>query len=313
MLNIIFMGTPDFSLPSLEAVVNSGNNLLAIITQPDKPKGRGEQFTPPPVKKWGIIKGIPVYQPEKIRGDFKFIDQIRELSPDLIITAAFGQILPKDFLNIPALGCINVHGSLLPKYRGASPIQQALIDGENKTGITVMYMDVGMDTGDVIMKEELLIADNDNAGSLHDRLSILGGEVLSRVITLFESGKPVGIPQERDKATYCSKIEKAMGEINWVKSASAIKYLIRGLTPWPGAFTFHQGQRLKVWKAEEWEYFTSNGYHAGTVLKANTHDGLIVACQQSALRILELQGQGGRTMSAIEYLRGNHIEEGTQL
>lgn len=313
MLKILFMGTPDFSLPALEAVYNSGNELIAVVTQPDKPKGRGKQTAPPPVKEWVLKKGIgiPVYQPQKIRGDVPFMDEIRQLAPDLIVTAAFGQILPKDFLCIPPLGCINVHASLLPAYRGASPIQQVLIDGGEKTGISIQYMDAGIDTGDVILQEETSIEKDENAGHLHDRLAVLGGGALSRVLKLFENGRPAGIPQDNEKATYCSKIDKSMGEIQWDKKASVIRNLIRGLTPWPGAYTFLDGQRLKVWKAEEWEYFT-NGV-PGTILKADRYNGLVVTCGDGALRIVELQGSGGRPMPDLDYLRGNPVEVGTVL
>jgi methionyl-tRNA formyltransferase len=313
------MGTPDFSLSALEAVYNSSNELIAVVTQPDKPKGRGKQTTPPPVKEWVLKKRIeiPVYQPQKIRGDVRFIEEIRQLAPDLIVTAAFGQILPKAFLDIPVLGCINVHASLLPEYRGASPIQQVLIDDREKTGISIQYMDVGMDTGDVILQEEISIEKEENAGHLHDRLASLGGIALSRVLKLFENGRPAGVPQDNDKATYCRKIDKSMGKIQWNQKASDIRNLIRGLTPWPGAYTFLNGQRLKVWKAEEWEYFTDkeaeSGTLPGTILKADKHNGLVVACGEGALRILELQGPGSRPMPDLDYLRGNPVDEGTIL
>jgi methionyl-tRNA formyltransferase len=315
VLKILFMGTPDFSLSALEAVYNSGNELIAVVTQPDKPKGRGKQTTPPPVKEWVLQRdlGIPIYQPQKIRGDARFMDEIRQLGPDLVVTAAFGQILPKEFLDIPPLGCINVHASLLPEYRGASPIQQVLIDGREKTGISIQYMDVGMDTGDVILQEEVPIDKHENAGQLFDKLAVLGGSALSKVLKLFENGKPAGIPQDHDKATYCSKIDKSMGEIHWEKKASEIRNLVRGLTPWPGTFTFLHGKRIKVWKADEWEYFTNNGETPGTIIKADQNNGLVVACGESALRILELQAPGGRPMPDLDYLRGNPVEPGTVL
>jgi len=313
VLKIIFMGTPEFSVYSLEAIKESSHELIAVVTQPDKPKGRGKQMAPPPVKEWAVKHNIPVYQPVKVRGNREFIDEIKGLCPDLIVTAAYGQILPKELLVIPPLGCINVHASLLPAYRGASPIQQALINGDTRTGISIMYMDEGMDTGDVILQEELEIAADENAGSLHDRLAELGGKVLLKVLKMFEEGKPAGTPQDHDKATYCSKIDKSMGEIKWTDSAESISNLIRGLTPWPGAFTYLNGMRLKVWKAVKWEYFTEECRLPGAVIKADSKNGLVVACGDGALRIEELQIQGGRPMSDLDYLRGNPVEAGTLL
>lgn len=313
MLKIIFMGTPDFSIPSIEAVYNSGNELIAVITQPDKPKGRGKQMAPPPIKEWAEKRGLPVYQPQRIRGDIHFIEKIAGMAPDLVVTAAFGQILPKDFLDIPRLGCINVHASLLPEYRGASPIQQVLIDGKEETGISLMYMDVGMDTGDVILQEKIQIGHDWDAGRLHDELSVLGGSVLARGLKLFEEGRPKGTPQDNTKATYCSKIDKSMGEINWDNSASSIRNLVRGLTPWPGAYTFLNGQRLKVWKVEEGVYSTDNEAFPGTVLASDEQNGLLVRCGDGVLRITQLQGPGSRSMSDMDYLRGKPIEVGTLL
>jgi methionyl-tRNA formyltransferase len=307
-LKILFMGTPDFALSALEAVHNSGHELIAVVTQPDKPKGRGKQLAPPPVKEWAIKNQIPVYQPIRVRGDKGFIEEIKALSPDLVVTAAYGQMLPKSFLGIPSLGCINVHASLLPEYRGASPIQQVLIDGRDKTGITIMYMDVGMDTGDIILQEELHIHTDENAEQLHDRLGTLGGETLQKALNLFEQGPIKGTPQDHEKASYCSKIEKSMGEIQWDNSSSSIRNLIRGLTPWPGCFTFYQGNRIKVWKASHREYLTKETLAPGTVLKADDANGLIVSCGQGALRIEELQGPGGRRISDLDFLRGKTIE-----
>lgn len=313
MLKIIFMGTPDFSIPSIEAVYNSGNELIAAVTQPDRPKGRGKQLAPPPIKEWAVKRGIPVFQPQKIRGDKDFIDMIAEMGPDLVVTAAFGQILPKAFLDIPRLGCINVHASLLPEYRGASPIQQALIDGKAETGISLMYMDVGMDTGDVILQEKIQIDHDWDAGRLHDELSILGGSVLARGLKLFEEGRPQGTSQDDALATYCSKIDKSMGEINWHDRASTIRNLVRGLTPWPGAYTFLHGQRLKVWKLEEGVYSTDNKACPGTVIASDQEKGLLVSCGDGVLRIAKLQGPGSRAMSDQEYLRGKPIEAGIVL
>ncbi|MGI6538598.1 MAG: methionyl-tRNA formyltransferase [Caldicoprobacterales bacterium] len=312
-MRIIFMGTPEFALPSLEAIYNSGHELIAVVTQPDRPKGRGKRLTPPPVKSWALERNIAVYQPLKIRNNNIFIEEIKKLNPYLVVTAAFGQILPKEFLEIPALGCINVHSSLLPEYRGASPIQQALIDGKEKTGITIIYMDEGMDTGDIILQKEIDIQPSENAGQLHDRLADLGAELLTEAISLFEKGKPKGIPQNHDKATYCRKIDKSLGQINWADTAYKIKNLIRGLTPWPGCFTFIHGKRLKVWKVYEREYFTNEKTLPGTVLRADETNGLLVACGKGVLRLEQLQGEGGKVMSDLEFLRGNKVTAGIRL
>lgn len=314
MLNIIFMGTPDFALPVLEAVQSSNHQLLAVVTQPDRPRGRGKHLTPPPVKTWAMKNRIPVHQPLKIRGNQDFLDKISRLNPDLIITAAYGQILPGSLLDIPPLGCINVHASLLPEYRGASPIQQVLIDGRKKTGISMIYMDEGMDTGDIIMQQQLTIEPEENAGQLHDRLAALGANMIPAVLNLFGQGKPVGTPQDSKKATYCSKIDKNRGEIQWEQSAESICNLVRGLTPWPGTFTFlNQGKRLKVLRALTMECHPHHHHTPGTVLTADESNGFQVACGQGAIRIMQLQEQGGKQLADLDYLRGNLIETGTKL
>jgi methionyl-tRNA formyltransferase len=245
-LKIIFMGTPDFSVPSLKTIFSEEYELIGVVTQPDRPRGRGKRLLPSPVKKWALEKGINIYQPLRAR-DEEFITQIEDLAPDLIVTAAYGQILPKKILDIPPLGCINVHASLLPKYRGASPIQQAILDGETKTGITIMYMDEGMDTGDIILQKETPIHPDENSGDLHDRLADLGAKALRESLKLFTVEKPVGIPQAHEDATYCQKIDKAMGRINWGMNIDRIRNHIRALTPWPGAYTYIGSMRLKVY------------------------------------------------------------------
>ncbi|MBM7581897.1 methionyl-tRNA formyltransferase [Caldicoprobacter guelmensis] len=309
MLKIVFMGTPEFAIPSLEAIVSSGHKLIGVVTQPDKPKGRGKKLASPPVKEWATARNIPVYQPEKVR-DPEFIKILRGLAPDLIVTAAYGQILPKEILDIPPLGCVNVHASLLPKYRGSSPIQQALMDGETETGITIMYMDVGMDTGDIILQKSIPIYPDEQAGELHDRLAVLGGQALAEALKMFENGRPEGRPQEHDKATYCKKIDKSMGNIDWTQSAIRIKNLVRGLTPWPGTFTFLDDQRIKVWKVQEWEYSKLGTYIPGQVVAADQHQGLVVACGEGFLRLIKIQVEGKKVMEDVEFLRGNPIKVG---
>jgi len=312
-MRILFMGTPDFAIPSLETIANEGYDLLGVVTQPDRRKGRGKQLTPPPVKEWAMARDIPVYQPEKVR-EPEFIEEVEKLNPDLIVTAAFGQILPKKILDIPHLGCINVHASLLPKYRGASPIQQVIIDGERETGITIMYMDVGMDTGDIILQRKIEIGEEEDSGHLHDRLAKLGGDVLKDALKLFAEGKkPNGVPQDHEKATYCSKIEKSMGEIDWNQEVEKIRNLVRGLTPWPGTFTYVNSLRLKVWKANRWGKLIQGEYVPGQVVIADPKEGLIIAARDGFMRLQYIQGPGGKRMLDTEYLRGNPIPVGTIL
>ena len=310
MLRVVFMGTPEFALPSLEAIFNSGHRIIGVVTQPDRPRGRGRKLAPPPVKVWAVERGLTVHQPERVRNP-EFIAMLREMEPDIIVTAAFGQILPKEILDIPPLGCINVHASLLPKYRGASPIQQALMDGETSTGITIMYMDEGMDTGDIILQKRIDIYPEERADQLHDRLAVLGGQALEEALRLFEKGRPVGQPQDHEKATYCKKIDKSMGSINWAESSLRIKNLVRGLTPWPGTFKYCHGQRKKVWNIKEWEYSKSKDHIPGQVVAADEHQGLVVACGDGYVRLAEIQAEGKRVMQDVEFIRGNPIPVGT--
>lgn len=311
-MKIVFMGTPEFALPSLKAIVKEKHQIVGVVTQPDRPKGRGKHLSPPPIKEWAIKQGFTIYQPEKARNT-DFIEQLKILSPDLIVTAAYGQILPKEILDIPPLGCINVHASLLPKYRGASPIHQALIDGQSETGITIMYMDVGMDTGDIILQRKLSILPHDNCGSLHDRLAELGAIALGEALNLFQKGKPEGIPQQHEDATYCQKVDKDMGAIDWGMSVEKIQNLVRGLTPWPGAYTYIEGRRIKVWDIEEWKHCKKDEYTPGQVVIADPREGLVVAVGNGFVRLVNVQGPGGRPMDDMAYLRGNPLVAGTML
>ena len=247
-MNILFMGTPDFAKESLEAIYGAGYNIIGIVTNPDKPKGRGMKMVASPVKEFGIEKNIPVYQPLRVRNNDSFIDEIKGLNPDVICVVAYGKILPKEILEIPKLGCINVHGSLLPKYRGAAPIQWAVINGEKQTGITTMYMDVGMDTGDMILKEVVDIGDDETTGELWERLSKIGGNLLVNTLKLIESGNAPREKQPED-FTIAPMLNKDMALIDWNnKSALGIKNLVRGLNPIMGAFTFVNGKKVKLWK-----------------------------------------------------------------
>ncbi|MGI5851316.1 MAG: methionyl-tRNA formyltransferase [Clostridiales bacterium] len=311
-MRIIFMGTPDFSVPSLETIAAEGYELIGVVTQPDRPRGRGKRLLPSPVKKWAIEKGIDIYQPVKAR-DEEFITQIKRLAPDLIVTAAYGQILPKNILDIPPLGCINVHASLLPKYRGASPIQQAIMDGESKTGITIMYMDEGMDTGDIILQMETLIHPDENAGDLHDRLAALGAKALSESLELFTVGKPEGIPQIQEDATYCQKIDKDMGRINWDMDIDRIRNNVRALTPWPGAYTYIGSMRLKVWEAGQVEYSDLKDITPGQIVYADEEHGLVISGSDGLIRLSKVQAPGKRAMDDVEFLRGNRLKVNTVL
>lgn len=302
------MGTPDFAIPSLETLVEEGHEVIGVVTQPDRPRGRGKQMAPSPIKKWAVEKGFSIFQPQKAR-DESFIDEIESLSPDLIVTAAYGQILPKRILDIPPLGCINVHASLLPKYRGASPIQQAIMDGEKETGITIMYMDIGMDTGDIILQKAIPIHPDENGESLHDRLAELSKETLGESLKLFKKGKPKGVPQEHDMATYCKKIDKSMGKIDWNGNSQQIKNHVRGLTPWPGAFTIVVGLRLKVWEVELWGDLKKKDVPStGQVVYADEEHGLIVTSLDGLIRLSKIQAPGKRAMEDKEFLRGNSVE-----
>ncbi len=311
-MKIIFMGTPDFSVPSLKTIFSEEYELIGVVTQPDRPRGRGKRLLPSPRKKWALEKGINIYQPLRAR-DEEFITQIEDLAPDLIVTAAYGQILPKKILDIPPLGCINVHASLLPKYRGASPIQQAILDGETKTGITIMYMDEGMDTGDIILQKETPIHPDENSGDLHDRLADLGAKALRESLKLFTVEKPVGIPQAHEDATYCQKIDKAMGRINWGMNIDRIRNHIRALTPWPGAYTYIGSMRLKVWEAYQVEYCNLKNISSGQIVYADEQHGLVVSGSDGLIRLSKVQAPGKRVMEDVEFLRGNRIKVNTFL
>lgn len=240
-MQVIFMGTPDFAVPTLRAIHEAGHELLAVVTQPDKPKGRGNQVQFPPVKDVALEYGVPVYQPKRVREE-EFIEVLRGLQPDVIVVVAFGQILPKAVLDIPKYGCINVHASLLPKLRGAAPIQWSIIDGEEKTGVTTMFMDVGLDTGDMLLKEETVISPEETGGSLHDRLSELGGPLLIRTLSELEAGTLVRIPQKDEESNYAKMLDKALGNLDFTRPAVELERLIRGLNPWPSAYTHFNGK-----------------------------------------------------------------------
>ena len=315
MLNVLFMGTPDFAKESLEAVYNAGYNVIGVVTNPDKPKGRGMKMIPSPVKEFALEKNIPVYQPLKVRNNTEFIDEIKLLNPDVICVVAYGKILPKEILDIPRLGCINVHGSLLPKYRGAAPIQWSVLNGEKQTGITTMYMDIGMDTGDMILKEPVDIGEDETTGELWERLSSLGGKLLVDTLKLIEEGKAPREKQGED-FTMAPMLNKEMAEINWKeKTAEEIKNLIRGLNPIMGAFTYVNDKKLKLWKVQvvSFEEFESKynvnaeNTELGKVILADTKQGLFLKAKDAVIEALEIQAEGSKKMNSKDYLRGNNL------
>ena len=310
-MKIVFMGTPDFSKESLEAVYNAGYEILGVVTNPDRPKGRGMKLVASPVKEYAISKELKIYQPEKVKNNTEFIEEIKALEPDVICVVAYGKILPKEILDIPRLGCINVHASLLPKYRGAAPIQWAVINGDNTTGITTMYMDVGMDTGDMILKEEVEIGNDETMGELWDRLSKLGGQLLVKTLEQIENGTAPRIPQGED-FTMAPMLEKEMSKIDWnTKTAHEIKNLVRGLNPIMGTYSYLEGKKIKFWKVDILEQVDTD-VENGTVIKADSKDGLYIKAKDGVIKVLEIQGENAKRMSVQDFLRGNNIEVGAR-
>ena len=309
-MNVVFMGTPDFAVPTLEMLIAEGHKVSAVVTQPDKPKGRGKKSSMPPVKEVALKHDLPVLQPERIKGDESFFEHIQSLNPDVIVVVAFGQILPESILNIPKYGCINIHGSLLPKYRGAAPIQWSILNEEPKTGVTIMYMDKGMDTGDMLLKKEMIIDPTDTYETLHDKMKIVGVEALKEAWPLIVAGGEGREKQDSEIATYAPPIQKSMGEINWQERTSHIDAKIRGLNPWPGGYTYYKGQVMKVWKA-----LPSEEVHAaepGTILEVSKK-GILVKTLDGSLLIQEIQMPNKKRMPVSEYIKGNTLEVGTLL
>lgn len=301
------MGTPDFSVPTLEALLASEHEVAAVVTQPDKPKGRGKEIHMSPVKECALKHNIPVYQPIRAR-DEAFIEEMRALHPDTMVVIAFGQILPKSLLKLPKYGCINIHASLLPKYRGAAPIQWAVINGDEETGITTMLMDVEMDTGDMLEKTVVRLNPDETGGSLFDRLSLLGGDLILSTLNKLEKGEITPQPQEHEKATYVKKISKSMGDIDWTMDAVSIERLVRGLNPWPSAFTRLNGKMLKIWEARVLEDPKKQA-PCGSVISADA-DGLKVQTGKGILCITSLQIEGKKRMDTAAFLRGYPVEPG---
>lgn len=301
-MRVVFMGTPDFAVGTLEELIKAGHEIIGVVTQPDKPKGRGKTLMPTPVKGVALKHQIPVYQPKKVR-EKEFTEALRNLSPDVIVVAAFGQIITKEILEIPRFGCINVHASLLPAYRGAAPIQWAVINGEKESGVTIMQMDEGLDTGDMIDKVVVPLAQDETGGSLFDKLSQAGARLCVKVLKDLEEGKAVREKQPEESTTpYASMISKKMGEINWSQPAGSIEQLIRGLDPWPSAYTKLQGKTLKLWKARVVEEKQEKG-RPGEVVQVEK-EAFFVQTGEGILKIEELQMEGKKRMDTGAFLRG---------
>ncbi|WP_308782607.1 methionyl-tRNA formyltransferase [uncultured Blautia sp.] len=310
-MKIVYMGTPDFAVPALAALVDAGYEVAGVVTQPDKPKGRGKTLVPTPVKEEALKHGIPVYQPKKVR-EPEFVETLKEIGPDIIIVAAFGQIIPKEILDMPEFGCINIHASLLPKYRGAAPIQQAVINGDEAAGITIMKMGTGLDTGDMISQASVLLTKDETGGSLFDRLADLGAGLLVKTLPSIFDRTAVYEPQPEVSPTpYAGMITKQMGLLDFHKNAEELERLIRGMDPWPSAYTFLNGKSLKVWKAAV-EQKVSGHEEPGTVTGTDK-EGIHVTCGQDSLILKEIQLEGKKRMDAAAFLRGYPIETGTML
>nr|WP_294650560.1 methionyl-tRNA formyltransferase [uncultured Blautia sp.] len=308
-MKTVFMGTPDFAVPPLHALIEAGYEVAAVVTQPDKPKGRGKTLLPTPVKEEALMHEIPVYQPQRVRKNPEFLETLKEIDPDIIIVAAFGQIIPKEILELPKFGCINIHASLLPKYRGAAPIQQAVIDGEKESGVTIMQMGEGLDTGDMISKIIIPLAQDETGGSLFGKLAQAGAELLIKTLPSIEQGTAEREKQPEESPTpYAAMITKQMGLMNFSKPAEELERLVRGMNPWPSAYTFINGKTLKVWKCKVSGEQTDA--IPGTVFLTDK-EGIHVACEKGTLILTEVQLEGKKRMDTEAFLRGYHIEKGT--
>jgi methionyl-tRNA formyltransferase len=304
---LIFMGTPDFACPTLQGLIDRGEDLLAVITQPDRPKGRGQKLMQPPVKELALRYDIPVYQPHKVR-DPAFVEVIRELRPDLIVVVAFGQILPKALLDIPPQGCINVHASLLPRYRGAAPLNWCIINGESETGVTTMLMDPGLDTGPMLLKRSTTIDENEDIVSLHGRMAVMGAELLAETLAGRRAGRIKPEPQDDSQTCYAPLLKKEDGQIDWLRDARAIHNQVRGMAVWPGAYTALDGQALKLYRTRVGQ---GSGF-PGSVLRA-AKSVFEVACLSGSLLIEELQLAGKKRLDCVSFLSGCPVAEGAQL
>lgn len=308
-MKVIFMGTPDFSVGTLEALIEAGHEVVLAVTQPDKPKGRGEKMQFTPVKETAVKHNIPVFQPKKVR-EPECIEELRKYSADIMVVVAFGQILPKEILEMTPYGCVNVHASLLPKYRGAAPIQWAVINGEEVSGVTTMQMDEGLDTGDMLLKTEIVLDKSETGGSLHDKLAEAGAKLCVETLKALEEKTVTAVPQGETTTEYARMLNKTLGNIKWENSAVQIERLIRGLNPWPSAYTDWDGKVMKIWEASVVE--EESDELPGTVVKVEK-DGFCVQTGKGQLKVLALQIPGKKRMDAAAFLRGYQIEEKTIL
>jgi len=307
-MRIVFMGTPEFAVPSLRALLDNGYNVVAAITQPDRPAGRGHKLTPCPVKVLSQERGVAVYQFEKLKKEG--VDCLKELQPDMFVTAAFGQLLSQEILDIPRYGTVNVHASLLPRYRGSAPINWCILNGETKAGVTTMLTDIGMDTGAMLLKAETEIGELETAGELTLRLSEIGAQLLVDTLKRYPHGDLQPIPQNEEESSYQPMLNKEMGRIDWTKSAKHIACQVRGLNPWPGAYTENENGRLKVYLARACK--AKGEGDCGTVVVSGAKEGLFIACGEGWLEVLEMQAPNAKRMPAKAYLQGKKIEIGTK-
>ncbi|HIY19243.1 MAG TPA: methionyl-tRNA formyltransferase [Candidatus Blautia avistercoris] len=307
-MKLVFMGTPDFSVKALRALYDAGHEILAVYTQPDKPKGRGKSLKYPPVKEEALRLGLEVYQPPKVK-DPQVIQRLRELAPQAIVVAAFGQIIPREILELPPYGCLNIHASLLPKYRGAAPIQWAVIDGEKESGVTIMKMNEGLDTGDMITKKVVPLEKEETGGSLFEKLSEAGAGLLTETLKSLEAGEAVYEKQPKESPTpYAKMISKEMGRIDWSRDAKEIERLVRGMNPWPSAYTYYKGKTVKIWKSRT-ESEETVQEKPGTIIRTDK-EGIYTACGKGILCIQILQLEGKKRMETSAFLRGHAIENG---
>ncbi|MBO5341173.1 MAG: methionyl-tRNA formyltransferase [Lachnospiraceae bacterium] len=305
-MKVVYMGTPDFAVGALESIIEAGHDVVLVVTQPDKPKGRGKEMQMTPVKKCAIAHDIPVFQPVKIK-EREAVEYLKTFEADIFVVAAFGQILSSEILHMPKYGCVNIHASLLPMYRGAAPIQAVILNKEKETGVTIMQMDEGLDTGDMLMKESIPIAADETGESLHDKLSELGAEMIVKALVAIEEGSLTPVPQGDGKTCYASMLKKELGHIDWNKSADDIEHLVRGLYPWPGTFTFLNGKMMKICAVALSDCPVSG--KPGELCEV-TKDSLIVNTGEGTLEIKELQPEGKKRMTVHDFLLGNKLEKG---
>lgn len=301
-MNIVFMGTPDFAVPCLVSLLNAKHNVMAVFTQPDKPKGRKQELTPPPVKECALLNGLKVYQPTTLKNDETY-ETIKNLNPDAIVVVAYGKILPKNIIDLPKYGCVNVHGSLLPKYRGAAPIQWTVLNGEEHTGVTTMLMNEGIDTGDILMTSVTDVGINETSGELFDRLKNIGAELIVETLTALENNSITPIKQDDSLSNYASMLDKSMCKIDWLKTSQQVHNHVRGLSPWPTAVTSINGKTVKIHKT----LLTDGNGECGSVISVNP---LTVACKEGAVQIVELQLEGKKRMDSKSFLLGHPLKIG---